>query len=176
MEFYGGSGSKKDPGWRLCIDYRRLDSVSRQNVYPLPQIDALTARVYFSPLDLLSGYWLAILGRKAQEKVTFVTQGGLWTWAVLHFGFTSALATFEFLMEWVLKGSQLKLLLLYLEDMIVFLSEFSSHVERLKEVLQRFRTAGLKLKPSKCDVFQKGVSYLGHVISEQDASTDLNLQ
>ena len=167
---------KKDNSWRLCIDYRRLNAVTRRDAYPLPRIDdsldALSGSVWFSTLDLLSGYWQVPLDADAQEKSAFVTRGGLWRWKVLPFGLTSAPATFERLMEGVLKGLQWKTLLLYLDDVVVFSTDFESHLERLSEVLNRFRSANLKLKPSKCEIFQKEVKYLGHVVNAEGISTD----
>ena len=158
------------------MDYRRLNSVTRKDAYPLPRIDdsldALTGSAYFSTLDLLSGYWQVPLDAEAQEKAAFVTRGGLWTWKVLPFGLTSAPATFERLMEQVLKGLQWKTLLLYLDDVIVYSPDIDSHLDRLAEVLDRFRAAGLKLKPAKCELLQPQVSYLGHVVSAQGVATD----
>ena len=92
--------------------------------------------MYFSTLDLVSGYWQMPLDQDAREKAAFVTQNGLWQWKVLSFGFTLAPATFERLMENVLKGLQWQTLLLYLDDVIVFSKDFESHLERLAEVCQ----------------------------------------
>ena len=167
---------KKDQSWRLCIDYRRLNAVTRKDAYPLPRIDdsldALAGSMFFSTLDLVSGYWQVPLDKDAQEKSAFVTRGGLWQWRVLPFGLTSAPATFERLMEKVLKGLQWRTLLLYLDDVIIFSKDFESHLERLAEVCQRFRSAQLKLRPEKCHLFQREVHYLGHVVSRHGVATD----
>ena len=167
---------KKDNNWRLCVDYRQLNAVTRKGAYPLPSIDdsldALAGSVYFSTLDLLSGYWQVPMDEDAQEKSAFVTRGGLWKWKVLPFGLTSAPATFERLMEQVLKGLQWKSLLLYLDDIIVFSADFETHLARLKVVLERFKGANLKLKPSKCELLQKEVKFLGHVVNSEGVSTD----
>jgi transposase InsO family protein len=168
--------TKKDGTWRMCVDYRKLNAVTRHDAYPLPRIDdsldSLTGSKYFSTLDLLSGYWQVPLDEDAQEKSAFVTRGGLWKWKVLPFGLTSAPATFERLMERVLSGLQWQTLLLYLDDVIVFSQTFSQHMERLGEVLKRFRMAGLKLKPSKCELLKPRVAYLGHVVGPDGVSTD----
>jgi len=72
---------KKDGSWRFCVDYRKLNSVTIQDAYPLPRIDesldALAASKYFSTLDLLSGYWQIPLSPDAQEKAAFITWDGL---------------------------------------------------------------------------------------------------
>ena len=167
---------KRDSTWRLCIDYRAVNSVTRQDAYPLPRIDdsldALSGSVYFSTLDLVSGYWQVPLDENAQEKSAFVTRGGLWKWKVLPFGLTSAPATFERLMERVLHGLQWSSLLLYLDDVIIFSPDFSTHLQWLEVVLQRLQSAQLKLKPSKCALLQTEVKYLGHVVSKDGISTD----
>jgi len=73
---------KKDGSWRFCVDYRKLNSVTIQDAYPLPRIDeslnALAGGKYFSTLDLLSGYWQVPLSPDAQEKAAFITRDGLW--------------------------------------------------------------------------------------------------
>ena len=68
-------------------------------------------------------------------------------------------------MEKVLKGLQWQTLLLYLDDIIIFFKEFESHLELLGEACQRFHSARLKLRPEKCQLFQREVHYLSHVIS-----------
>ena len=167
---------KKDNSWRLCVDYRKLNAVTRKDAYPLPRVDdsldALAGSIYFSTLDLISGYWQVPLSPDAQEKSAFTTRGGLWKWKVLPFGLTSAPATFERLMEQVLRGLHWSSLLLYLDDVIVFSASFDSHLDRLATVLQRFRQANLKLKPGKCALLQKEVTFLGHVVSHQGVATD----
>ena len=167
---------KRCGAYRLCCDFRRLNQVTRQDAYPLPRIDdsldALSGAVYFSTLDLISGYWQVPLDEDAQEKSAFVTRSGLWRWKVLPFGLTSAPATFERLMERVLHGLQWKSLLLYLDDVIIFSTDFASHLSRLEAVLQRLAGAKLKLKPSKCSLLQSEVKYLGHVVSKHGVKTD----
>jgi hypothetical protein len=167
---------KKDGTWRFCVDYRRLNAVTQQDAYPLPRIDdsldALAGSKYFSTLDLTSGYWQVPLDEEARERSAFSTRSGLWKWKVLPFGLTSDPATFQRLMEKVLQGLHWKTLLLYLDDVIVISPDFDSHITRLGEVLSRLRAAGLKLKPSKCELFREEVRYLGHIVSAGGVATD----
>ena len=167
---------KKDNSWRFRIDYRRLNAVTRQGVYSFPRIDesldALAGSSFFSSLDLVSGYWQVPLDPDAQEKSAFITHSGLWKWKVLLFGLISALATFQRLMEQVVKGLLWKTLLLYLDNIIVIAPDFETHLDRLGEVPGRLRGAGLKLKPAKCELLRTKVGYLGHVVSRHGVSTD----
>ena len=162
---------KKDQSWRFCVDYRRLNAVTQQDAYPLPRIDesleALAGSRYFTTLDLLSGYWQVPLDADAQEKSAFITRSGLWKWKVLPFGLTSAPATFQRLMEQVLRGLHWKTALLYLDDGIVIAPDFRTHLDRLAEVLQRLQQAGLKLKPKKRELLQSEVRYLGHLVQKE---------
>ena len=167
---------RKDGKLRFCIDYRKVNMSTIGDAYPLPRIDesldALAGSKLFSTLDLLSGYWQIPLDEDARDKSTFVTRNGLWRWRVMPFGLCSAPATFERLMERVLRGLHWKTLLLYLDDVIIFSSDVDSHIERLETVLLRFRGANLKLKPSKCELFRREVRYLGHIVNEAGVSTD----
>ena len=168
--------SKKDGSKRLCLDYRKLNMLSRKDAYPLPRIDdsldALGGAKFFSTLDLASGYWQVEMDEDARDKSAFSTPSGLYAWNVLPFGLCNAPSTFERLMERVLAGLRWETLLVYLDDVIVFGSSIQESVERLEAVLIRLRMAGLKLKPSKCNLFQKRVCYLGHVVSEEGIHTD----
>ena len=167
---------KKDGGLRFCVDYRRLNDLTVKDAYPLPRIDdtldALGASKWFSTLDLASGYWQVELDPRHREKSAFVTKHGLFEFNVLPFGLCNAPSTFQRLMELVLADLQWMTCLVYLDDIIVFGRSFEEHVSRLGEVLGRLKAANLKVKPTKCTLFSKQVSYLGHIISEEGVGTD----
>ena len=101
---------RKDHSWQLCIDYRRLKTVTRMDTYPITRIDdsldTVSGSILFSMLDLISGYWQVLLDQEAKELSASVTRGGLWQWKVLSFCLTSASATFKKLIEKVLKALQ----------------------------------------------------------------------
>ena len=90
----------------------------------------------------------------------------------MPFGLTNAPATFQRLMETCLGDLNLHWCIIYLDDIVIFSKDLASHLERLEAVFQKLEEAGLKLKPSKCELFQRQLAYLGHVISAKGVATD----
>ena len=167
---------KKDGTFRFCVDYRRFNEVTRKDSYPLPRIDdtleAMAGMKWFSTLDLRSGYWQVRLDEKSKEKTAFSTGNGLWQFTVMPFGLCNAPATFERLMERVLAGLPCHIAMVYIDDILVAGRTFSEHLDNLRRVFERLQNAKLKLSPTKCELLQQEVNYLGHVIGAQGISTD----
>ena len=102
---------------------------------------------------------------QATKETAFVTQGGLYEFRVMPFGLVNAPATFERLMERVLRGIAWSECLVYLDDILVFGPDFGTTLARLEKVLDRLGEAGLKLKAKKCQLFQEEIPFLGHIVS-----------
>ena len=160
---------KPDNSIRLCVDYRKLNNLTRKDAFPLPRvddaIDHMTGAQSFSTLDLASGYWQVELDAASQAKAAFTTPFGLYEWEVMPFGLCNAPATFQRLMTTVLHGLIPDTCLDYLDDIIVPSPSFSDQLQRLRRVFERLRSAGLKVRPAKCRLFQSSVTYLGHTFS-----------
>jgi hypothetical protein len=167
---------KKDGTVRFCVDFRRLNEHTIKDAYPLPRVDecldTLAGNRYFTSLDLASGYWQVEVAEEDKFKTAFTTKWGLYEWNVMPFGLTNAPATFQRLMERVLKGLQWKVLVLYLDDVVIYSKTFEEHLERLRIVFGRLRSAGLKLKPKKCHFFQNKIAFLGHQADASGIYTD----
>ena len=168
---------KKDGGMRFCIDLRKLNNRTIKDGYSLPRIedtlDCLHGAVWFSTLDLKSGYWHVELEEEAKPLTAF-TMGplGFWECECMPFSHTNAPATFQRLMESCLGELHLNWCIIYLDDIIVFSRTPEEHLHRLKAVFEKLRAAGLNLKPSKCEFFKQEIKYLGHVVSKEGVPTD----
>lgn len=167
---------KKDGTLRFCVDYRRLNKITRKDVYPLPRIDDALDRLhnakYFSSMDLKTGYWQIEVDERDREKTAFITPDGLFEFKVMPFGLCSAPATFQRVMDTVLAGLKWQTCLVYLDDVVVFSSSFDEHLRRLEAVLQAIKTSGLTLKPEKCRFAYEELLFLGHVISKSGVRPD----
>ena len=106
-------------------------------------------------------------------KTAFATpRGGLYQFTTMPFGLCNAASTFERIIERTLVGLQWEIAVLYLDDIVVYGNSFPNHLENLQKVLDRLSSAGLKLKPKKCHLMQKEVSFLGHIVSKSGTRTD----
>ena len=145
---------KKDGSLRFCVDYRKLNTITRKDAYPLPRVDdslvALSGSRVFSTLDLLSGYWQVEIDEKDRPKTAFTTGDGLFEFRVMPFSLCNAPAVFQRLMDLVLSGIRL----VYIDDIVIMGKTFKNHLQNLRIVLERLRGAGLRLKPAKCSLFR----------------------
>ena len=161
---------KKDGSVRLCGNYKiTVNSVARNEVYPLPRIEELFAAVsgakIFSKLDLSHAYLQLQLDEASQEYVTINTHRGLYRYTRLPFGVASAPAIFQCTMETLLRG--LPMVVVYIDDILIAGRSQEEHHTNLARVLQRLKDAGIRLKREKCSFCLSKVEYLGHSISAE---------
>ncbi|CAL9704267.1 unnamed protein product [Knipowitschia caucasica] len=158
---------KKDDSLRFCIDFRYLNSVSLCDPYPMPRIDELVERVgkakYITTLDLSKGYWQVALSPEVHELTAFRTPFGMYQFRVMPFGLQGAPATFQRLMDYVLRDVS-EFAAAYLDDVVIYSRNWEEHMAHLQGVLKRIKAAGLTINPQKCCLAQREVEYLGFVI------------
>ena len=165
---------KKDGDYRFCVDFRRVNSVTKKDAHPMPRIDEILDQLggarYFSTLDLASGYWQVPLRAEDMEKTAFSVGADHYEFTVMPFGLTNAPATFQRMMGNLLKG--IKGCLVFIDDIIIFSDTWEQHQRILDEVFRRVRAAGLKIKRDKCQFAQESVKFLGHIVSARGTEPD----
>lgn len=165
---------KKDRSMRWCIDYRALNEKTVKDCYPLPIIedclDTLQGTKYFATLDMASGYYQIMIDKADRPKTVFITRYGLFEHTRMGMGLCNTPATFQRVMQLVLRGLTCTKVLVYLDDVVVLGSDFESSLRNLREAFDRFRHFNLKLKPKKCALFQKEVEFLGEIVSSRGIS------
>src|SRR6266511_3649205 len=156
---------------RMCINFSALNRKTLVDKYPIPNIkEYLTmfqGAKYFTIIDLASAYWQIKLRRQDREKTAFITAQGLYQFIVMPFGLNNAPATFQRLMNDVLREYLRKFCLVYLDDIIIYSKTLKEHKDHVRKVLQKLAEANLKLKPSKCEWFKEELTFVGHVINRE---------
>ena len=167
---------KKNGKLRLVLDYRQLNKQTIKSCWPIPSIeeffDTLEGNEYFTTIDMSWGFYQLPMAEESQDYTAFRTPFGSFKWLRMPMGLTGSPKTFQSLMEQVLVGLTWKTAVPYLDDCIIFSSTAEEHIERLGEVLERFRFANLKINPTKCEFFRTRVPFLGHIISKNGLEAD----
>jgi hypothetical protein len=160
---------KKDGDVRFCVDYRKLNRVSKFDAYPMPRVeevlDNVGAAKYISTLDLAKGYWQIPMARDSKEKTAFTTPFGLFEFQVMPFGLHNAPATFQRMMNDVLREC-FDFCQVYIDDVAVYSTTWEEHLEHLRRVFTCLRKANLNLKMAKCQFGRHQVEYLGYVVGD----------
>ena len=168
---------KKDGTYRICIDYRKLNKVTKPDAFPLPRIDDMLESFggaqWFTTLDLASGYWQVEMNAEDVEKTAFVTPFGLYEFLVMPFGLSYAPATFQRLMNRVLQEFLGDFVAVYLDDVIIFTKgTFEQHMDHLQQVFEALRITNLKIKLKKCHFCLPNIHFLGHVVGRDGIKPD----
>ena len=162
---------KKDGNLQMCIDYRQINKVTVKNKYPLPRIedlfDQLKEASVFSKIDLRSRYYQLRVKEVDVSKTAFRTRYGHYGFLVMPFGLTNASEAFMDLMNRVFRPYVDQFVVVFIDDILVYSKDAQEHEQHLKIVLQKLREKKLYAKLSKCDFWQKEVSFLGHIVSAE---------
>ena len=150
---------RKDEKPRFCVDFRRLNKVSKKDAYPLPQVNATLDKLrgarYLSSIDLKNGYWHVPLTERSKPLTAFTVPGkGLFEFKVMPFGLHAAAPTFQRLFDRVITLDMAPSAFAYLEDIEICTRTLEEHMDALRKVFQKLYEAKLRPKPRKIPVFQ----------------------
>ncbi|CAH2093704.1 unnamed protein product [Euphydryas editha] len=167
---------KSNGTYRFCVDYRKLNVVTKTDSYPMPRIDELlqftNKGCVMTSLDLRNGYWQVMT--LDRDKTAFVTPFGTYRFKRMPFGLKNAPATFQRLIDRFRAGASLQdvTILAYLDDLLVISDSFDKHLLDLRAVFDRLRVFKLRANRDKRSFTREQVKYLGHVISQEGISPD----
>ncbi|CAN6723349.1 unnamed protein product [Malus baccata var. baccata] len=163
-------------GWRVCIDYRKLNTTTRKDHFPLPFIDQMLERLagyaFYCFLDGYSGYNQIVISPEDQEKTTFTCPFGTFAYRRMPFGLCNAPATFQRCMMSIFSDHVEKIIEVFMDDFSVFGDSFDSCLHNLSVILKRCVETNLVLNWEKCHFMVKQGIVLGHIISEKGIEVD----
>ena len=159
------------------MDYRKLNSITVRDAFPLPRIDealqAVHSSNWFTSFDLAQGYLQLAMEESDIKKTAFrAGSTGLYEFTRMPFGLSNAGSSFCCLMEQCLGDQQFVTLLLYLDDICIFAPTIDEMLDRIQLVFNRLKQFNLKIKPKKCQFFSTSVLFLGHVLSAEGISAN----
>jgi len=165
---------KKDGSKRICIDYRKLNKVTKTEKWPIPNIldilDRFKGSSWFSVIDLKSGYWQIKMDPDSIEKTAFSTPDGHYEFLRLPFGLKNAPGDFSRIMNIVLGG--LEFVEVYLDDITIHSETLEQHIRHLQIVFKKFRDARLKINGKKCIWCSRSINVLGHTVTKDTVMMD----
>ena len=163
-------------GWRVCIDYRRLNEVTRKDHFPLPFMDQLLERIFDHPfycfLDGYSGYFQIEIASEDQEKTTFTCPFGTYAYRRMPFGLCNVPATFQGCMLSIFSDLVERVMEVYMDDVTVYGGSFEECLINLETVLHRYIEKNLVLNWEKCHFMVNQGIVLGHIISKKGIEVD----
>lgn len=169
------SGRQK---WRIVIDYRKLNEVSVDDKFPIPNMedifDKLGKSMYFTTLDLAKGFHQIEIAEEDIRKTAFSTDKGHYEFVRMPFGLKNAPATFQRLMNSVLNEFIGKICLVYLDDIIIFSTSLEEHIISLTKIFKRLKEVNLKVQLDKSEFLRKETEFLGHVVTTEGIKPNPN--
>lgn len=169
---------KKSSGdYRFCIDFRKVNMVTRRDAYPLPYVshilDRLSSAKYFSSIDIKSAYHQILLDESSKDKTAFtVPSRGLYQFVRMPFGLHNSAASWQRLIDNVLGPELENFVFVYLDDIIIATPDFETHLKTLQSVFEKLLEAGLTVNQQKCEFLKSELKYLGYRVTKEGLQTD----
>ena len=156
--------------WRIVIDYRKLNNITVDDKYPIPNIDDILDKLgramYFTTLDLAKGFHQIEIAKEDIKKTAFSTDNGHYEFARMPFGLKNAPATLQRLMNSILRDYIGKICYVYLDDIVIFSTSKEEHFDSLQKIFKRLQEENLKIQLDKSEFMKKETEFLGHIITD----------
>lgn len=167
---------KKSGEWRLCVDFRSLNAYTIKNKFPLPIMEELFEELlgakWFTTLDLRSGFHQILVAPEDQYKTAFQIHLGHYEYKVMPYGLTGAPATFQAVMNHILKPLLMKCVVVFIDDILIYNKSWEEHLQHVQLVFDILRQHQSKVRLSKCSFAKQQLKYLGHILSSEGVATD----
>ena len=159
---------KPDGTFRMCTDYRKVNSVTKTDSFPVPRMDDCIDNIgqakYVTKFDLLKGFWQIPLTDRAKEISAFVTPDGLYQYKVMPFGMKNSPATFQRLINMIITG--LDNCKAYIDDAIIYSEEWDQQIKTIRDFFERLSKAKLTINLAKSEFCHATLTFLGHVVGQ----------
>ena len=157
---------KKDGTNRFCLDFRRLNDVTRFDTEPMTNIDDILVKLqkdrYFTKIDLTKGYWQVKVAESSKHLTAFQTPTGTYQFCKMPFGLVNSGATFNRMMRKMLDKVQHTDH--YVDDILTHTDEWYKHLQELRVLFERIRAAHVTIRPKKCRIGYETIGFVGHTI------------
>lgn len=167
---------KKDGGYRMCIDYRKLNSKTEKDAYSLPSMEEILEQLagsqVFSVADMTNGFYQVYLHKESRPYTAFYCHRGLYQWKRLPMGLSGSPGIFQRILDIALRELKPQSVANYLDDLIIFGKDHQTHRDNLQKVLDKLREANLKLSISKCFFGVEEIVFLGVSVSKYGFKPD----
>ncbi|UYV61136.1 hypothetical protein LAZ67_1003545 [Cordylochernes scorpioides] len=153
---------------RLCIDFRKLNLITKTENSPIPLIEEILDRLgnakMFTSLDIKHAYWHIPIAETHKDKTAFVCQQGCYEWNRMPYGLKNGPSIFNRVIQNILQKVNIHYALNYFDDIIVFSKDFQEHLQHLDHILNALKQENIKLNFNKCQFFQNEIHFLGYTI------------
>lgn len=164
--------------WRIVIDYSALNEITVSDKFPIPNIDTILEKLgraqYFTTLDLAKGFHQILIKEENRKKTAFSTPLGHYKFVRIPFGLKNAPATFQRLINSVLRKYINKICVVYLDDILIFSGTIQEHKDSIHKIFNALRKHNLKIQVDKCSFFSKSTEYLGHILTTEGIKPNPN--